>query len=49
MKKHGLDENSHPMDWLNALLPIIPEDNLEDPKVVNVKGDGGKTKFSVSN
>ena len=37
------------MDWLNSLLPILPEHNLEDTKVANVKGDEGETKFSVSN
>ena len=48
LKKHGLDEKSHPIEWFNALLPILPESNKEDPAVVNVKGDK-KTKFSASN
>ena len=37
------------MDWLNSLFPILPEHNLEDTKVANVKDDKGETKFSVSN
>ena len=36
------------MDWFNALMPMRPEDNLEDPAVANVKGDK-RSKFSVSN
>ncbi len=48
LKRYGLDEKSHPMDWMNALLPMLPEHNLEDAKVANVKGDK-KTKFSISN
>ena len=47
LKKHALDEHSHPMDWFNALLPMTPKDNLEDAAKANVKGDR-TTKFSVS-
>ena len=47
LKKHDLDEHAHPMDWFNALMPMFPEDNLEDPLKANVKGDG-VSKFSVS-
>ena len=36
LKKHGLRENSHTMDWFNALLPMTPKDNLEDPFKVKV-------------
>jgi len=35
------------MDWLNALMSMFPEDNLEDPLGANVKEDG-VSKFSVS-
>ena len=48
LDKHGLDEHSHPMDWFNAIFPMSPKDNLEDPAVANVKGDK-KSVFSVSN
>ena len=48
LKKHGLDENSHPADWFNALMPLTPKDNLEHLSDVDVKGDG-KTKFAISN
>ena len=36
------------MDWFTALMPMTPEDNLEDPSVPNVKGDL-HTKFAMSN
>ncbi len=45
---YGLDETSHPMDWLNSILPMTPIDNLYDAKEPNVKADN-KTKFAVSN
>ena len=48
LKKHALDENSHPMDWFNALLPMTPKDNQEKAHKANVKGDR-KSQFSVSN
>ena len=48
LKKHGLNEKSHPMNWLNYILPLTAEDNLEDIAAVDAKGDG-KTKFSVAN
>ena len=48
LNRYGLDETSHPMDWFTALMPLTPDDNKEDPSVVNVKGDR-RTKFAVSN
>jgi hypothetical protein len=36
------------MDWFTAIMPMTPKDNLEDPSVLNVKGDL-RTKFAVSN
>ena len=48
LKKHGLDEHSHPADWFNALMPLTLKDNLDHLSDVDVKGDG-KTKFSISN
>ncbi len=36
------------MDWVNALLPMAPADNLEDAAAANVKGNGA-SKFSISN
>ena len=48
LKKHGLDEHSHPADWFNALMPLTPKDNLEHLRDVDVKGNG-KTKFAISN
>ena len=48
LKKHGLDKHSHPMNWFNALLPMTPKDNLEDPSKASVKGNR-RTKFGVSN
>eukprot|EP00957_Ditylum_brightwellii_P196244 14952577-Ditylum_brightwellii.AAC.1 len=46
--KYGLDEKSHPVDWLNSLLLLIPKDNSEDLVEIDVTGDR-KTKFAVSN
>ena len=48
LKKHMLDEHSHPMDWFNALIPLTPSDNIEDAAAANVKGDR-RTKFAMSN
>jgi len=48
LRRYGLDENSHSMDWITAFMPLTPENNKEDPAVVNVKGDR-HTKFAVSN
>jgi hypothetical protein len=48
LKKHGLDEYSHPMDWWTSLMPLTPADNKEDTYEVNVKGDR-VSKFSVAN
>ena len=48
LKKYGLDENSHPMDWLNSLLPLTPADNMEDSAKADVKGNK-TTKFAASN
>jgi len=46
--KYGLDEKSHPADWLDSLLPLTPKDNLEDLAEIDVTGDR-KTKFAISN
>eukprot|EP00957_Ditylum_brightwellii_P178674 13609487-Ditylum_brightwellii.AAC.1 len=35
---YGLDEKSHPAGWVNALLPLTPEDNLEEISKVHVIG-----------
>ena len=35
------------MDWFNDMIPVPPEENLENPEVDNVKGDK-KSKFLVS-
>ncbi len=48
LEKYHLNERSHPDDWLNALIPLTPRDNLELIKDIDVKGNGS-TKFSVSN
>jgi len=48
LKRYGLNENSHPMDWFSALVPMTQEMNLEDPAAANVKGNK-TTKFSVAN
>eukprot|EP00957_Ditylum_brightwellii_P096694 7364601-Ditylum_brightwellii.AAC.1 len=40
----SLDEKSHPADWVNALLLLIPKDNLEDLSEVDVTGNR-VTKF----
>ena len=48
LKKYGLNEKSHPMDWLNAILPLTQKGNLEEIQDIDVKGDG-ISKFSVSN
>jgi len=48
LKRYGLDETSHPMDWFIAFMPRTPDDNKEDPALANVKGDR-TTKFAVLN
>ena len=48
LKRYGLDETSHPMDWFSALMPMTPAMNQEDPAEANVKGDK-TTVFAVSN
>ena len=48
LKKHGLNEFSHPMDWWTSIMPLTPADNLEDAYAANVKGDR-VSKFSVAN
>ena len=48
IKLYALDKNSHPMCWLNSVMPQTQADNLYDAKAPDVKGDG-KLKFSVSN
>jgi hypothetical protein len=47
-RRYSLDENSHPMDWFTAFMPMTPEMNREDAAAANVKGDR-TTKFAVSN
>jgi hypothetical protein len=48
LKRHNLDERSHPMDWFTALMPLSEGSNLEDAAKANVTGDK-TTKFSVAN
>ncbi len=48
LEEYKLDEKSHLADWLNALLPLTPKDNMELLEDVDVKGDW-RTKFSVAN
>ncbi len=48
LRRYGLDENSHPMDWFTAFLPLSSKNNKEDPAIANVKGDR-RSKFAVSN
>ena len=48
LRKHGMDEHSHPMYWFNALLPQTPKYNGVKLKDINVNGCG-KTKFDMSN
>ncbi len=48
LEKYKLDEESHPANWLNLLLPLTPMDNLELLEDVDVKGDK-RNKFSVAN
>ena len=45
LAKHKLNEKAHPMDWFNGILPVLPEWNLEDAKLANVKNDHRKTTF----
>ena len=46
--RYSLDENSHPMDWFTAFMPMTPDMNREDAAAANVKGDR-TSKFAVSN
>ena len=48
IEKYGLDKLSILDDWLNAILPILPQDNLEPLSEVNVTGEG-RTKFCIAN
>ena len=48
LKKHNLNEKSHPFDWWTALMPLTPNDNIHSAKEANVKGNQ-TTKFAVSN
>jgi hypothetical protein len=48
LRRYGLDEMSHSMDWFLAFMPMTPNMNREDPAAANVKGDR-TTKFAVSN
>ncbi len=46
--KYKIDGHSHPCNWFNAILPLMPKDNLESIEDIDVNGDG-RTKFAVSN
>ena len=46
--RYELDTFSEPLDWFCSLVPLYPDDNLEDLKYVDAIGDS-KTKFCVSN
>ena len=48
LRRYRLDENSLPVDWFAALMPMTPAENLEPLEKIEVKGNG-KTKFAVSN
>jgi hypothetical protein len=48
LKRYGLDERSHLMDWFSVLMPMNPAMNQEDPAAANVKGNK-TTVFAVSN
>ena len=48
LKKNDLDEHAHPMDWFNALMPMFPEDNLEDPVKAKMKGVACPSSLSHS-
>ncbi len=48
LKRYGLNNESHLMDWFMAFMLLTPDANKEDPAVANVNGDG-RTKFAVSN
>ena len=30
---YGFDEKRHPMDWYTAFMPLMPDDNKEDPSI----------------
>ena len=46
LRKHGIDEHIHQTYWLNSLLLMTPEENLDNPAVDNVKGYK-KSKLSL--
>jgi hypothetical protein len=48
LRRYGLEEKSHPMDWFTAFMWLTPDANMEDPAIANVKEDR-TTKFAVSN
>jgi hypothetical protein len=48
LKRHGLNDKRHLMDWFTAFMPLTPNANKEDLAVTNVKDDC-RTKFAVSN
>eukprot|EP00957_Ditylum_brightwellii_P169161 12876403-Ditylum_brightwellii.AAC.1 len=35
-RKYGLDETSYPTDLFNAIIPITPQDNLEDISEIDI-------------
>jgi len=47
IEKHNLNQQSHPINWMNALLPMVLAYNLEDPQWANIIGDE-ETKFALS-
>ena len=44
----GLYEKSYPADWLNTLIPLTPQDSMEDLSEVDMTGDR-VTEICVSN
>ena len=33
LNRYGFGEKRHPMDWFTAFMPLMPDDNKEDPSV----------------
>ena len=48
LKCYGLSENSHPMDWFMAFMPLMADMNKEDLAKANVRGDG-VSALAISN
>ena len=49
IKKYGLGLGSHAMKWFTSIMPLTPDQNLEDLEDVDPVEDGKGTKFCVSN